>query len=83
MCADEAAAVSTSIAIPNSLALADHEVATMLGCSRSHWRNLHRLGMTPASVNIGRSTKWRRDEVIDWLNADCPPRHRWHWHGKQ
>ena len=64
-----------------ALALADHEAAALLGCSRSHFRNLHRQGMIPAPVRLGRSTKWRCNELVDWLNAGCPPLHRWHWKG--
>ena len=69
----------TPATMPDALALADHEAAALLGCSRSHFRNMDRLGMIPAPVRLGRSTKWRRDELIDWLNANCPPRHRWNW----
>jgi len=62
-----------------SIVLSDAQAAELLGSCRSHFRNLHRMGKCPAPVKIGRSTKWREAELIDWLNAGCPPRHRWHW----
>lgn len=75
-------AVRVARAAPTALVLSDAQAATMMGCSRSHWRSMDRLGQVPASVKLGRSTKWRRDEVIDWLNAGCPPRHQWRWRPK-
>jgi excisionase family DNA binding protein len=61
--------------------LTDKEAADLLKCSRSHFRNMNRLGQCPAPVKFGRSSRWRYDELIDWLHAGCPPRHRWHWDG--
>ena len=59
--------------------LSDRQAANLLGCSRSHWRNLHRLGLCPAPIHLGHSTRWRRDELIAWVNAGAPVRHQWRW----
>lgn len=35
----------------------------------------------PASVRIGRLVRWRLAEIIEWIDSDCPPRHRWAYSG--
>lgn len=65
------------------LVLSDLEAAELFGCSRAHWRNLHRMGLCPAPIKLGRSTRWQREELIDWCNAGMPPRHRWSWSAKR
>lgn len=52
-------------------------VAVLLGVSRSHVRKLHDSGRLPRPVRLGRAVRWRRDEVVDWIAAGCPPRSRW------
>ena len=69
----------TQEACSQALLLSDTEAAALLGSSRSHFRNMHRLGNCPAPIKFGRSTKWRKAELIDWINEGSPPRHRWHW----
>jgi len=62
-------------------ALTDLQVADLIGISR---RKVHDLAATdksfPASIRIGRSRRWIREEVIDWLRRkaprDEPPRRR-------
>ena len=61
------------------LAVNDRDAAALMGVSRSHWRVLVRYGRAPAPVKMARSSRWRRLELIAWLNAGCPPRHRWKW----
>lgn len=31
----------------------------------------------PAHVEFGRAHRWRRDEVLAWVAAGCPPRAEW------
>jgi predicted DNA-binding transcriptional regulator AlpA len=31
----------------------------------------------PAPVKFGRLTKWRLAEIIEWIEADCPPQKVW------
>ena len=49
-----------------------HEVARMLGCS---WRGVYRhcdAGALPRAVRIGRLVRWRRRDILEWIEAGCP-----------
>jgi prophage regulatory protein len=55
-----------------SLLLAAEEVAAMLGVSeRTLWRLLS-AGKVPKPVRFGRNTRWRVDEVKEWIDRGCP-----------
>ena len=51
--------------------------AQLCGVSRSTWFALKAAGRIPRPVRIGRRTLWRVDEIKAWLDAGCPPLHRW------
>lgn len=34
-------------------------------------------GRLPASVRLGHSRRWRRQEIRRWVEAGCPPRQIW------
>ena len=51
--------------------------AELCGISRSTWWSLHSAGLVPLPVRLGGRTLWRRDELMEWTRADCPPRDRW------
>ena len=59
------------------LALTDHDLAGLLGVSRSHVWSMNSRGKLPAPIRLGRSVRWARAEVEDWLAADAPPRDEW------
>lgn len=59
------------------LLLDAREASRMLGVSRSTWLSLRAAGRTPRPVRIGRRTLWRIDELKAWVDAGCPPLHRW------
>lgn len=40
---------------------------------RQVWR-LKAKGDIPQPVNIGRSVRWRRADILQWIEAGCPPR---------
>jgi hypothetical protein len=48
-------------------------------CHRSlaSWGRDNSAGRIPAPVRIGRSTLWRRSELMDWIAAGCPVRSAW------
>ena len=54
-------------------ALCDREVAALLGVSV---RSVHQRAADdptfPASIRIGRSRRWLRDEVVAWLRERAP-----------
>jgi len=55
------------------LLITAEDVATMLGVStRTLWRLLS-AGRLPRPVRFGGNTRWRRDEVRDWVDRGCPP----------
>ncbi len=50
------------------------QVAGMLNVSQ---RTLYRLkdgNQLPKEVELGSSVRWRRREVIQWIDQGCPPR---------
>ena len=59
------------------LLLDSGRAAALCGVGRSLWWSLHSAGRVPLPVKLGRRTLWRRDELIDWINAGLPPRDKW------
>lgn len=60
------------------LLLTAEQSAALAGVSRSHWWSLHSAALVPLPVKLGRATRWRRDELVAWVAAACPPRHDWY-----
>ena len=60
------------------------EVAALLGMSRAAFYSLQAQGkFGPAPVKIGRSKKYRRAEVLDWLNQGAPAAKLWSWKSRK
>jgi predicted DNA-binding transcriptional regulator AlpA len=57
--------------------LAAAEVAKILSCSPRHVWALNSSGRLPRPIRLGRVTRWRADEIRDWLAAGAPARDRW------
>lgn len=57
--------------------LRDTEAAELCGLSRSGWHKANSAGRVPLPVRIGRATRWRRTELLDWIAAGTPRRDRW------
>lgn len=53
------------------------EVAGLLGLSERQVWKLNTSGKLPAPVRIGRSVRWRRQELLDWIEAGTPAREAW------
>ena len=49
------------------------QVAGLLQCSTVHVYRLRDAGKLPRPIKIGRLLRWRRDDLLDWLQAGCPP----------
>src|SRR5438046_1932144 len=47
------------------------------GVSRATFYRLDKKGEVPRAVRIGKSRRWRREELRLWLDANCPSRERW------
>jgi predicted DNA-binding transcriptional regulator AlpA len=68
---------------PTEALLIDSEgVQKMLSISRTHFFRLNASGLIPKPVRLGRSTRWRVQELHAWIAAGMPPRVRWDWRGK-
>lgn len=63
--------------VPEKLAIKDVDVSRMLGISRASVWKRHASGRLPLPVRIGRSVRWRAEEIRAWLNAGCPERTAW------
>ena len=48
------------------------EAAEMAGVGKRSWWRFSSSGKAPAPVRIGRSVRWRRAEIADWIAAGCP-----------
>ncbi len=62
---------------PEQLLLTAGQAATLLGVSERHFRALDASGRVPRPVRLGRSVRWRRTELVAWLDAGCPSRDKW------
>ena len=62
---------------PQKAALGARDVAALLGVSARHVWSLHAQGGIPRPIRLGRCVRWRRRELLTWLDAGCPPRDRW------
>jgi predicted DNA-binding transcriptional regulator AlpA len=61
----------------DALLIHDTEAAHMAGVSRAHWHRLRASGKVPAAVRLGRSVRWRRAEIEQWILAGCPDARTW------
>ena len=59
------------------LLLSADESARLCGIGRSHWFSLHSAGKVPLPVKLGRRTLWRKNELEEWIEKNCPPRQKW------
>jgi excisionase family DNA binding protein len=59
------------------LLIPDTEAAALAGVSRSTWHVLRAAGKLPAAVRLGRAVRWRRAEVVAWIDAGCPDARTW------
>ena len=48
------------------------EVADLCGLSPKSIRRLARSGVLPQGLRIGRSVRWRREEIENWVSGGCP-----------
>ncbi|MBI4717160.1 MAG: helix-turn-helix domain-containing protein [Planctomycetes bacterium] len=47
-------------------------VAELLGCSARHVLRQADAGLMPRGVKLGALRRWRREELLRWLDAGCP-----------
>lgn len=51
--------------------------AMLLGMSAKALRRADQAGKVPAPVRVGRNVRWRKAELVAWVNAGCPDRETW------
>ena len=49
----------------------------LLGMSAKALRRADQVGKVPAPMRIGRNVRWRRQELMEWMEAGCPDRATW------
>ena len=59
------------------LLLTVKQVAELLGISERHAYKLDASGRLPRSIKLGKSVRWRREELERWVDAGSPDRARW------
>jgi hypothetical protein len=64
-----------SIALNEKLLLSYQEVCSpaFVPCTVRHAQNMVARGLMPAPVRVGGKVMFRRQEVLDWIEAGCPP----------
>lgn len=61
-----------------AIGLSAETAAALIGVSLSHFYQLHKTGrLGPLPVRLGRAVRWRRKELVAWMDAGCPVRARW------
>ncbi len=48
-------------------------VASLLGCSPRHIYRLADAGQMPLPIKLGSLVRWRRAELMSWLEGGCQP----------
>lgn len=51
--------------------------ASLLSISSRTLSRLIDLKAVPMPVHLGRLVRWRLTEVLEWIEADCPPQKSW------
>ena len=65
--------MSQTAQIEEPLLISADELAVLLGMSaRTIWRMLS-MGKIIEPLRIGGSTRWRLEEVRQWIDEGCPP----------
>jgi predicted DNA-binding transcriptional regulator AlpA len=52
-------------------------LAGALDVSARTLARMESAALIPRPVRIGRTKKWRCEEIAEWVRAGCPPRARW------
>jgi predicted DNA-binding transcriptional regulator AlpA len=54
------------------LLLGAKQAAALPGLGVSTWLRLVAAKKAPASIKVGGSTRWRRTDILAWIEAGCP-----------
>jgi excisionase family DNA binding protein len=53
------------------------QVAELLNIGRSRIYTMRSCGQIPLAIRFGRSTRWNKRELLDWIQEGCPPLRKW------
>lgn len=59
--------------VPAAAMLDVRAVAALCACSVRHVYRMADGGRMPRPVKLGALVRWRREELLDWIVAGCPP----------
>jgi predicted DNA-binding transcriptional regulator AlpA len=59
------------------LLIPDTIAAALAGVSRATWHRLRAAGKLPPSVQLNRAVRWRRAEILAWIEGGCPDARTW------
>ena len=63
---------------PDPILLDAKGVAALLGLGKNTVLRHDETGkLGPMAIKLGRRRLWRKDEILQWVEADCPGRARW------
>jgi predicted DNA-binding transcriptional regulator AlpA len=63
--------------LPEALGLRGFEAAALVPVSRMTWLRWDARQLCPAPVRIGKTVRWRREELLAWIKEGCPCRREW------
>ena len=63
--------------------LSTAKAAALIGVAKRTWYKWDQLGSVPKPVRINMKLFWRRDELLAWIDADCPKRADWTFRPKK
>jgi predicted DNA-binding transcriptional regulator AlpA len=58
----------------NAMLMNDKKTAEELGISRRKLWTMNSMGQLPAPIRLGRSVRWRTDDITEWVRLGCPSR---------
>ncbi|MDR1520543.1 MAG: AlpA family phage regulatory protein [Planctomycetota bacterium] len=59
--------------LPGSLLLDAASVARLMGIEKSFLYSLKSAGRLPPAIRLSRrAVRWKRDQVLRWIDAGCP-----------
>jgi predicted DNA-binding transcriptional regulator AlpA len=53
------------------------QVGALLAISVRHVWSLHSQGKLPSPLRLGKATRWRESELLQWLENGAPSRDQW------
>lgn len=62
-----------------SLLMTAQEAWMLCGMKKTTWYKNQSRKKIPAPVRVNGFIRWRRQEILDWIEAGCPPQSKWMW----